>query len=103
MAEKQQILEYSIQVIDCLKDGHPIQRIEFNLQTAAEAIDQLHESYPEHDVVMYGISKVEIKRFHGVKPEPKCPRGCTGRSDGRPIVVRTEKGLVQCKTCGFLG
>lgn len=86
-----------------LEKGHPIQRIEMNFSKAAGAIDQLHENYPENDVIMYEISKTEIKRFHGLKPEPKCPRGCSGTRDGRPVVIRTHNGMIQCSICGYLG
>jgi len=66
-------------------------------------MDQLHGLYPEYDVILYEVGRREIAKFKGKKPPIKCPRGCEGIRDGRPIVIRTEKGMVQCSLCGYLG
>src|ERR1035437_6104072 len=98
-----QVLEYLVQVPDCLKDGHQIQRIETNFHSAAIALDQLHSEYPEYDVILFEVSKKEIKRYQGVKPPPICPRGHSGLRDGKPIVIRNSQGKVQCGVCDYLG
>lgn len=97
------ILEYLVQCPGAEKKGHPLQRIETNFKTAALAADQLHEEFPEHDVYMYALEKREIKCIRGKPLEPKCPRGCSGERDGRPVIIRTQGGLVQCSICGYLG
>ena len=101
-----QILEWHVSVDGVLEKGHPINKIEMQFEEAARMMDYFHETYPEHTVRMFEVSKREVASFVGKRKElPKavCPRGCTGTSDGRPIVVRTEKGLIQCKICGYLG
>ena len=98
-----QVLEYLVQIPGCLKDGHQIQRIETNFYSAAIALDQLHEEYPEYDAILFEVSKKEIKRYLGVKPPPKCPHGHYGLRDGKPIVVRNSQGKVSCYVCGYLG
>ena len=95
--------EYLIRVSGAQKDGHPIQRIEYNFGEAARSMDLLHETYPENDIVMYKLEEKEVATFKGKKKRPVCPRGCEGTRDNRPVVVRTEKGLVQCSVCGYLG
>jgi hypothetical protein len=100
------ILEYIISVPDLLVNGHPVQRIEGNLTAASQTMDRLHLQYSEHDVILYIVEKKEVARFKGQIPIPQpavCPRGCRGTADGKPQVRRTEKGLVQCSICGFLG
>jgi len=100
------ILEYLVSVPGAEENGHPIQRIEGHFQAAAKSADQLRERFPEHDVFIHVLRKIELHRIRGIKPkppEPKCPRGCEGTRDGRPVVIRTEKGLVQCSICGYLG
>ena len=98
------ILEWHVSVDDVVVDGHPINKIEMQFEEAVRMMDYLHEIYPYDTVRMFEISKREIAKFAGKDlPAPMCPRGCTGTSDGRPVVVRTEKGLIQCKICGYLG
>ncbi len=102
----QQILEYLILCPGAQHKGHPIQRIEKSFESAAIAMDQLHEDHPEHDVIMCKIERMEVARFKGKKkplPDPVCPKGCSGSRDNRPVVIRTQKGLVQCSICGYLG
>ncbi len=102
----QQILEYLILCPGAQHKGHPIQRIERSFESAAIAMDQLHEDHPKFDVILYEISKREVARHRAIKKpllDPVCPKGCSGSRDGRPVVIRTQKGLVQCSICGYLG
>lgn len=99
----QRIREYSIRVLGAQKNGHPVGRIEFNQHAAMIALDQLHEEFPQHDVILYELAEREIAKFKGKMPAAKCPRGCDGTRDGRQIVIRTHNGMVQCSLCGYLG
>ena len=99
----QQTLEYHILVPGAKNNGHPIQRIERNFEAAALSMDQLHETYPQFDVILYKVERREIAKFKGKLPEPKCPRGCDGIRDGRSVVIRTHNEKIQCSLCGYLG
>jgi|SRR5665647_1881469 len=98
-----QVLEYLVQVPGCLKDGHQIQRLERNFHAAALAMDQLHSEHPEYNVILFEVSKKEIRRYQGVRPPPICPRGHDGTRDGKPIVIRTTEGRAYCRICGYFG
>ncbi len=107
MQTYQQIVEWHICVIGTAEKGHPIQKIEMQFGAAAATFDGLCEQYPQNEIKMFSVTKEEIKKRKGQpKPlaKPSCPYGHEMElRDGRPAVVRTDKGQVQCSICGYLG
>ena len=100
----ERMLNFELTVEGIQKDGHPILELFSSLDVAAARFDELEKFYPFNKVILSGLVKNVLKESKPKeKPLPSCPKGCIGKIDGKPNIVKGSRGQPYCKICGWMG